>query len=167
MEKQKVADMQLQVHEWTSQYKPQYWPVPQIIACLAEEVGEVARNINHIHGFKKKKADEALHHLGEELADVTFTLACMAGIHEINMEAGTTTGDREPYSLMTLLVQQQGKIASIIIQNNTSALPGSIASMLATTIALAEIHKLDLYAEFNKVMQVKMYGRDANRFTKV
>ena len=50
-----LADMQRQVHEWTGQYTPQYWPAQQILSRLAEEVGEVARNINHLHGFKKKK----------------------------------------------------------------------------------------------------------------
>ena len=160
--------MQRQVHEWTGQYTPQYWPAQQILSRLAEEVGEVARNINHLHGFKKKKADEASAALGEELVDVVFTIACMAGAHGISMAESYMDGasSSDPYALMAQLIQHQGEMARIVLRNDTHALSDSIAAMLQTTNALAVLHNIDLQREFNRVMQEKHYGRDANRFEK-
>ena len=57
-----------------------------MMACLIEEIGEVARELNHMHGTKKKKSSEDTKGLGEELSDVLFTLCCIANSHSINLE---------------------------------------------------------------------------------
>lgn len=73
------------VDKWTSQFEPQYWPPYEMLAHMQEELGELAREINHIHGIKKKKSTENKRELGEELADLIFTICCIANSHNINL----------------------------------------------------------------------------------
>lgn len=79
-------DAQRQVDKWAQQFEKPYWPPLEQMARLTEEVGEVAREMNHLHGTKKKKPDEAIKNLGEELADVLFTVCCIANSHNINLQ---------------------------------------------------------------------------------
>ena len=79
--------MQVEVDNWVNQFTPPYWPPLEQFGRLAEEVGEVARELNHLHGTKKKKAEEAQQELGQELIDVIFTVVCLANSHNINLEA--------------------------------------------------------------------------------
>ncbi|MEK6852426.1 MAG: nucleotide pyrophosphohydrolase [Nanoarchaeota archaeon] len=72
--------------KWTSQFQPQYWPPLEIFARLAEETGELAREVNHLYGTKKKKAGEQENNLGRELADIIFTVACMANSQGIDLQ---------------------------------------------------------------------------------
>lgn len=83
MSLKKVQD---DVDMWTGQFVPQYWPPLEMMARLAEETGEVARELNHLHGNKKKKVDENTKGLGSELVDVLFTICCMANMHGIDLE---------------------------------------------------------------------------------
>lgn len=82
-----LEDIQKDVDTWTKQFNPQYWPPLEMMARLAEETGEVARELNHIYGTKKKKTpDEGKRDLGQELTDVMFTVCCMANSHNINLQ---------------------------------------------------------------------------------
>ena len=81
-----LEDIQKQVDEWTGQFDPQYWPALEMLARLTEETGEVARELNHMHGTKKKKDNEDTRELGQELSDVIFTVCCIAHSHGINLE---------------------------------------------------------------------------------
>ena len=45
---------------------------------LTEEVGELARELNHVYGPKKKKLTEEDKDIPDEIADILFTLACLA-----------------------------------------------------------------------------------------
>jgi len=56
------------------------------VARLSEETGEVAREINHLFGVKKKKEDEKKNSLGQELTDVIFTVVCMANSQNIDLQ---------------------------------------------------------------------------------
>ena len=78
--------LQEDVDKWTSQFKPQYWQPHEILARLAEETGEIAREINHLHGPKKKKESESVRDLGEEMADIIFTLCCLANSKNISLD---------------------------------------------------------------------------------
>jgi len=81
-----LKDVQKQVDKWVGQYKDSYWQPHEILARLIEETGEVAREINHLYGPKKKKSDEKTGELGEEIADVIFTLCCLANSKGINLD---------------------------------------------------------------------------------
>lgn len=77
---------QKQVHEWASQYKVPYWTPHEILARLAEETGEIAREINHRYGPKKKKSTEDVKDIGIEIADVIFTSVCLANSLGIDLD---------------------------------------------------------------------------------
>lgn len=81
-----LKDCQDEVAKWTSQFEPQYWQPHEILARLMEEVGELAREINHLYGPKKKKESEDKHELGDEIADVIFTLCCLANSQGIDLD---------------------------------------------------------------------------------
>lgn len=71
-------DYQKQVDDWVQQFKPPYWPVPQQFTHLVEEVGELAREVNHKYGIKKKKPSETGGSIEEQLAELAFVLCCIA-----------------------------------------------------------------------------------------
>jgi NTP pyrophosphatase (non-canonical NTP hydrolase) len=81
-----LKDLQNEVDKWVGQYATGYWPPHQQITCMAEEVGEVAREINHLHGIKKRKPGEQEGSLGKELSDVVFTAVCIANRHGIDLQ---------------------------------------------------------------------------------
>ena len=56
------------------------------MARLAEEVGELAREVNHRFGQKTKKPEEADGDLGMEMADILFVLICMANREGIDLQ---------------------------------------------------------------------------------
>jgi len=80
-----IKQFQHEVDEWTSQFDPQYWPPHEIMTRLMEETGELAREVNHRFGTKKKKAGEENRQLGDEMADIIFTLACLANSQDISL----------------------------------------------------------------------------------
>jgi len=81
-----LEDVQRDVDNWTKQFTPQYWPALEMMARLTEETGEVARELNHIYGTKKKKSTEDTQDLGQELSDILFTICCIANSHGINLQ---------------------------------------------------------------------------------
>jgi len=81
-----MKGMQDDIDKWTGQFKPQYWNPHEILARLTEEVGELAREVNHIWGPKKKKSSEDIKELGDEIGDVIFTLCCLANSQGIDLD---------------------------------------------------------------------------------
>jgi len=81
-----IKDYQKQVDKWARQFNPPYWPVYEQLAHLTEELGELAREINHEFGVKKKKAGERENTIGAELADMLFTICCIANNLEIDLD---------------------------------------------------------------------------------
>ena len=81
-----LDEIQKQVNEWAKQFDPAYWPALEQMARLSEETGEVAREINHLHGIKKKKGSEETKELADELTDVIFTICCIANNHGISLD---------------------------------------------------------------------------------
>lgn len=82
-----IADWQREVDEWIQRYGGGYWAPLANLARVAEEVGELARLVNHLYGEKPKKPDEAAQELGIEICDIIFALICMANREGINLEA--------------------------------------------------------------------------------
>ena len=77
---------QKEVDDWIKLHKIEYFEPFEIMARLTEEVGELAREINHLYGPKKKKATEDLRELEEEIGDIIFTLVCLANSHDIDLD---------------------------------------------------------------------------------
>ena len=81
-----MKDAQRRVDEWISQFEEGYWPPLANLARLMEEVGELARLVNHRFGTKLKKPEETHQELAEELADVLFVVLCMANEQGIDLD---------------------------------------------------------------------------------
>jgi NTP pyrophosphatase (non-canonical NTP hydrolase) len=82
-----LAEAQQAVDAWISRFDEGYWPPLANLARLVEEVGELAREINHRHGSKPKKPDEAESQLALELGDVLFVLIALANEQGIDLTA--------------------------------------------------------------------------------
>jgi NTP pyrophosphatase (non-canonical NTP hydrolase) len=80
-----LAEAQRRVDAWIGQFEEGYWPPLANLARLVEEVGELARLMNHRFGPKKKKPEEAEQNLGEELGDVLFVLLVLANEQKIDL----------------------------------------------------------------------------------
>ena len=81
-----MADMQKQVDNFIGQFEIGYFSPLAMMARLTEETGELAREINHYHGEKQKKASEDPKSLQEELGDVLFVVISMANALEIDLD---------------------------------------------------------------------------------
>ena len=77
---------QMEVDHWIQAVGGGYWSPHANLARIAEEVGELARLINHAYGPKPKKAEEAAQEMGEELADIVFAIVCMANSEGIDLQ---------------------------------------------------------------------------------
>jgi NTP pyrophosphatase (non-canonical NTP hydrolase) len=82
-----LSDCQRRVDAWISQFEEGYFHPLTNMARLSEEVGELAREINHRFGQKTKKPDETEGNLGMEMADILFVLICMANREGIDLQA--------------------------------------------------------------------------------
>ncbi|GIO42745.1 nucleotide pyrophosphohydrolase [Paenibacillus apis] len=78
MEEKSLAEMQREVDRYISQFKEGYFSPLALMARMSEEVGELAREVNHSYGEKKKKADEADNSIELELGDIMFITMCFA-----------------------------------------------------------------------------------------
>lgn len=81
-----IKDMQREVDRWISQFEEGYWHPLSMLARLTEEVGELAREINHTYGQKPKKAGEPEGDIALELADILFIIVCYANSLNIDLE---------------------------------------------------------------------------------
>lgn len=81
-----INELQVDVDEWVQSVGGGYWSPHANLARICEEVGELARLINHAYGPKPKKPTEAAQELGEELADILFAVICLANSQNIELE---------------------------------------------------------------------------------
>lgn len=81
-----LADLQREVHAYISQFREGYFPPLVNLARLAEEVGELARELNHLEGRKTKKGDEPAGDVALELADTLFVIVVLANQLDIDLE---------------------------------------------------------------------------------
>lgn len=82
----KISDAQNAVDAYIGQFEEGYWPPLTNLARLVEEVGELARELNHRFGHKTKKPDEPEQDLALELADIMFVLIAIANEQRIDLE---------------------------------------------------------------------------------
>jgi NTP pyrophosphatase (non-canonical NTP hydrolase) len=73
-----LAEMQREVDAYISQFKEGYFSPLATLARMAEEVGELAREVNHRFGEKPKKPTEPENSIEMELGDILFITICFA-----------------------------------------------------------------------------------------
>lgn len=81
-----LAEAQRRVDAWIAQFEEGYFDPLTNMARLAEEVGELAREVNHRFGQKTKKPGEPEGDMGMEMADILFVLICMANREGIDLD---------------------------------------------------------------------------------
>lgn len=81
-----IQEAQQRVDEWIRQYGVRYFSELTNMACLTEEVGELARVVARTYGDQSFKAGEKPN-LGEEMADVLWVLICLANQTGIDLTA--------------------------------------------------------------------------------
>lgn len=72
-----IRAAQRMVDDWIRTYGVRYFSELTNMACLTEEVGELARVMARTYGDQSFKAGES-HDMGEEMADVMWVLMCLA-----------------------------------------------------------------------------------------
>lgn len=81
-----LTELQKHVDDYISQFKEGYFPPLVNLARLTEEVGELARELNHRHGKKTRKADEPEGDVALELADILFVVVVLANQMGIDLQ---------------------------------------------------------------------------------
>lgn len=85
MSEKTVREFQTEIDAWIQSVGGGYWSPHANLARIAEEVGELARLVNHMYGPKPKKPTEAQQELAEELADIVFAIICVANSEGIDL----------------------------------------------------------------------------------
>lgn len=73
-----LGDIQREVDAYISQFKEGYFSPLSMLARMSEEVGELAREVNHQFGEKPKKRMKLIIRLSLELGDILFITVCFA-----------------------------------------------------------------------------------------
>ena len=81
-----LTEAQRRVDAWIGQFEEGYFHPLTNLARLTEEVGELAREVNHRFGEKTKKREEPEGDLAMEMADILFVLICMANREGIDLQ---------------------------------------------------------------------------------
>ncbi len=79
-----LLEAQKMVDEWIHQYGVRYFSELTNMACLTEEVGELARLMARKYGDQSFKEGEK-QDLGEEMADILWVLICLANQTGVNL----------------------------------------------------------------------------------
>lgn len=81
-----IKDMQSDVDQYISQFKEGYFSPLAMLARMTEELGELAREVNHYYGEKPKKNSETERSMEEEMGDLLFVLTCFANSLDIDLD---------------------------------------------------------------------------------
>jgi NTP pyrophosphatase (non-canonical NTP hydrolase) len=81
-----MEQMQRRVDAWIAQFEAGYFDPLTNLARLAEEVGELARDVNHRYGQKTRKPGEPEGDMAMEMADILFVLICLANREGIDLQ---------------------------------------------------------------------------------
>ena len=85
-ENKTMKELQQEVDDYISQFKEGYFSPLALTARMTEELGELAREVNHYYGEKPKKNDEKEKTIEEELGDMLFVMICFANSLNIDLE---------------------------------------------------------------------------------
>lgn len=81
-----IKELQEEVNTYIGQFKEGYFSPLAMLARMTEELGELAREVNHYYGEKPKKSTEKENTIEEELGDMLFVLICFANSLNIDLE---------------------------------------------------------------------------------
>ena len=81
-----LRDAQGRVDAWMRERRWEYWAPLSQLARMTEELGELARVVNHLYGEKPKKSEEAEQELGLEIADLLYTMICLANSQSVDLQ---------------------------------------------------------------------------------
>ncbi|MFX4302471.1 nucleotide pyrophosphohydrolase [Alicyclobacillus tolerans] len=81
-----LAAVAKRVDDYISQFKEGYFQPMTLVVRLTEELGELAREINHVYGEKPKKSSEPEGSIALEIGDILFVLTCLANRLNISLE---------------------------------------------------------------------------------
>jgi NTP pyrophosphatase (non-canonical NTP hydrolase) len=81
-----LREAQRQVDSWMRERGWGYWEPLSQLARMTEELGELARIVNHLYGEKPKKSEEAEQELGLEMADLLYTMICLANSQGVDLQ---------------------------------------------------------------------------------
>ena len=81
-----LGEYQTEIDQMLKGYEKPYWHPLSQLARLIEEVGETARILNHKYGDKPKKINEELEELEDELADILYSVLCLANSQGIKLD---------------------------------------------------------------------------------
>ncbi|MEF2964326.1 nucleotide pyrophosphohydrolase [Paenibacillus sp. M1] len=87
MKEKSLAELQREVDQYISQFKEGYFSPLALMARMSEEVGELAREVNHSYGEKPKKESEPDNSIELELGDILFIAICFANSLGIDLTA--------------------------------------------------------------------------------
>lgn len=85
-EQKSMKKMQQEVDDYIGQFEEGYFAPMEMLARMTEELGELAREVNHVYGPKKKKSSEKEKTIEEEMGDVLFVMMCMANSMDIDLQ---------------------------------------------------------------------------------
>ncbi|WP_100407233.1 nucleotide pyrophosphohydrolase [Bacillus solitudinis] len=86
MNEKTMKNMQIEVDQYIGQFKVGYFSPLAMLARMTEEVGELAREVNHYYGEKPKKSNEEAQTMEQEMGDILFVLICFANSLDIDLE---------------------------------------------------------------------------------
>jgi NTP pyrophosphatase (non-canonical NTP hydrolase) len=81
-----LREMQTEVDTYIGQFKEGYFSPLALTARMTEELGELAREVNHYYGEKPKKSSEKEKTIEEELGDMLFVMICFANSLNIDLQ---------------------------------------------------------------------------------
>ena len=81
-----IKELQERVDAWIREYGVRYFSELTNMACLTEEVGELARVMARKYGDQSFKAGEK-ENLADEMADVLWVLMCLANQTGVDLTA--------------------------------------------------------------------------------
>jgi NTP pyrophosphatase (non-canonical NTP hydrolase) len=92
------------------------------MARLAEEIGEVAREVAHHYGGKKKRESEPTGDIEEEIGDIVYTLICFANKNGYDVDRAIrnslveciTYNSLSPLATLAKLFQKTGSFAGLV-----------------------------------------------------
>jgi NTP pyrophosphatase (non-canonical NTP hydrolase) len=86
-EKNMISDFQKKIDDWIQNHGG-YWSPLSMLAAIVEELGELAREMNYMEGYKPKKANIKVDGIKEEIKDLFFALICLANYYKVDLEKG-------------------------------------------------------------------------------